>query len=218
MWELINIEKLTEEKFLNYYKLTYLSPNGKKVTWCMASRNGIEELVCKKREVKGDAVCIIPKVLIDGEPALIITKEYRLPVGDYVYGFPAGLIDEGENPLLAAARELKEEIGVTKFGNINVLSNACFNSEGLTDETTIVVEAEILKIDKQELQDEEDITYEIVKLKDIEEYIKDKKLGVKAAMYIPMIVREYKLLKKNMELEKQLEELTKKNNLKRINY
>ena len=35
-----------------------------------------------------------------------------MSVGDYVYNFPAGLIDEGETPEVAAKRELKEETGL----------------------------------------------------------------------------------------------------------
>jgi 8-oxo-dGTP pyrophosphatase MutT (NUDIX family) len=34
-----------------------------------------------------------------GEPArLVLVREYRVPVGGYVMGFPAGLIDPGGTP------------------------------------------------------------------------------------------------------------------------
>ena len=211
MWKLVGVEKLTNEKFLNYYKVTYLSPAGKEVSWCMASRNNLENLVCKTGKVEANCVCIIPKVMVDEEPALIITKEFRLPIGGYVYGFPAGVIDNGESPINAAIRELYEEVGATKVNNVKVLCGACLNSEGLTDESTITIEAEVLELKEPDLQDDEDIKYEIVKLKDMEEYIAGKNLGVRAGMYIPMMVREYERMQMYKELKEQNEALKQQN-------
>lgn len=215
MWKLIEVEKLTDEKFLNYYKLTYLTPEGKKVSWCMASRNNLDNLVCRTGEVTANCVCIIPRIMVDGEPAIIITKEYRLPIGGYVYGFPAGIIDPGESPVDSASRELHEEIGVTKVGNVRVLTGPCLNSEGLTDESTITIEVVVLEIGEQVLQDDEDIKYEIVKLSDLEEYLKGKNLSVRLGMYAPMAIREYELYQENKELRAENEELKKQQAKKR---
>lgn len=209
MWRLVNVEKLTDERFLNYFKVTYESPKGKTVSWCMASRNNIENLVCKTGKVEANCVCIIPRIKVDGEPALIITKEFRLPIGGYVYGFPAGVIDPGESPIDSAARELHEEIGVTKVGNIKVLSGACLNSEGLTDESTVTIEVDVKEIGEQVLQDDEDIQYEIVKLSELEEYIKGKNLSVRLGMYAPMAMREYELYSEIKELQEENEKLRK---------
>ena len=43
----------------------------------------------------------------DGD--ILVCKEFRYPLNDFCYEFPAGLIDEGETPEEAAIRELKEE-------------------------------------------------------------------------------------------------------------
>ena len=209
MWKLIGVEKLTNEKFLNFYKVTYLSPAGKEVSWSMASRNDLQNLSCKTGKISANCVCIIPRVMVDGEPALIITKEFRLPIGDYVYGFPAGIIDGGESPIDAAIRELHEEIGATKVDGVKILCGACLNSEGLTDESTITIEAEVLELKEADLQDDEDIDYEIVKLSDMEEYMKGKTFGVRSGLYIPMMVREYELMKKIKQVKEENEELRK---------
>ena len=208
--KLVKIQKLTNEKFLNLYNLIYQTDDGKLVTWTMSSRYDIEHLTCKSGDVKADCVCIIPKIIVNGEPCLIITKEFRLPVNNYVYGFPAGLIDGNETPELSAVRELGEEIGATKVGKVTRLTEACLNSEGLTDESTVTLEAEILELGNQNLQDEEDISYEIVKIKDLNKFLEGKILGAKLGVYAPVIVRNYELEKAIKYLKAENDKLKEK--------
>lgn len=57
---------------------------------------------------KGSAV-IVP-VFEDGTVALV--RQYRHAAGEYLLEVPAGSLEDGEDPLEAAKRELEEEIGV----------------------------------------------------------------------------------------------------------
>ena len=43
----------------------------------------------------------------------MLNREFRLAAGEFVYNFPAGLIEPGEDPAEAAGRELWEETGLT---------------------------------------------------------------------------------------------------------
>lgn len=42
---------------------------------------------------------------------VILLRQYRHAVGEYIWEIPAGTLEPGENPLEAAKRELAEEIG-----------------------------------------------------------------------------------------------------------
>lgn len=60
--------------------------------------------------------------------------------GDYVYEFPAGLIDAGESPLQAGIRELYEETGLHFTPRpAGAYSRPFFTSAGLTDESCAMV-------------------------------------------------------------------------------
>ncbi len=50
-------------------------------------------------------------LIVDAKKRILLVKQYRMPVGGYVWEIPAGKIDPGENALQAAKRELKEETG-----------------------------------------------------------------------------------------------------------
>jgi len=54
------------------------------------------------------SVCILP---VDREGTVYLVRQYRHPVGGFLLEAPAGMMDEGETPEYAAARELREEIG-----------------------------------------------------------------------------------------------------------
>lgn len=62
------------------------------------------------REVvtKPDTVSILA---VDGEDDVLLVRQYRYAIGDYSLEIPAGSVDEGETPVEAAVRELREETG-----------------------------------------------------------------------------------------------------------
>jgi len=88
---------------------------------------------------------------------IVVTREFRTPLGGYEYGFPAGLVDEGETVPLAAARELLEETGL-HVDKIVFGSPSLFSSAGMTDGAVqIVCVTAIGKVDTSGAEPDEDI-------------------------------------------------------------
>lgn len=56
-------------------------------------------------------VAIVVAITADGMVPLV--RQYKHGAGDIVTELPAGYMDEGEDPLMAAKRELREETGYT---------------------------------------------------------------------------------------------------------
>lgn len=48
---------------------------------------------------------------VDDKKRILLVRQYRLPADKYLWELPAGKLDEGENALQAARRELTEETG-----------------------------------------------------------------------------------------------------------
>lgn len=131
--KITRVEKLTDERHVNLYAAAF-EHNGHAGRWVYASRQ--EQPVAARR---GDAVLIVPLLHAPGEPPrLVLIKEFRVPLAAYSYTFPAGLLEEGEEPGEAARREMLEETGLT-VTNVKEVSPLLCSSAGLTDEAIYLV-------------------------------------------------------------------------------
>jgi ADP-ribose pyrophosphatase len=130
-----NANKLTDLKWLNMFDVAYVDQHGRRRSWQLASRSKAPKCMTGKYNLP-DAVVIVP--FHTAENKVVMTREYRVPLADYEYGFPAGLVDPGESVEQTARRELREETGltVTRFRKI---SAPVYSSAGLTDESVAMV-------------------------------------------------------------------------------
>jgi len=138
MFEIKQARKLTDEKWLNLFDVKYVAKTGEEKSWQMATRQ--KEPKCMTgRYDQPDAVVIVP--FHKAKDKLVITREYRVPLNDYEYGFPAGLIDEGESVEQATRRELREETGLN-LSRLIKMSPPIYSSAGMTDESVAMVYVE----------------------------------------------------------------------------
>jgi ADP-ribose pyrophosphatase len=123
-------------RWLNLFEAEFETCGGKLGTWAFASRStqptlGPDPLV-------PNAVVIVPLWRSGDETRLVVVREFRIPLGDYEYGFPAGLKDDDESVVEAAARELREETGLELTRVVRV-SPAVVSSAGMSDEAVRIV-------------------------------------------------------------------------------
>lgn len=78
------------------------------------------------------AACIIPMLDTPGGPGVVMVRNDRVTIGDFLLELPAGGIDAGEDPAVAAARELEEETGY-RAATVEPLARF-YTTPGLTDE------------------------------------------------------------------------------------
>lgn len=193
MKKLVKIEKLTNNKWLNLFVAKYVTESGGNYNYFFASRRSLEDLSARKRE-KVDAVRILPYLKENGKTYVVLIKEFRHAINDYIYSTPAGLIDEGENSTQAAVRELGEEIGASVVKIQRVL-NPGYSSAGLTDECIECFEAEVKLDKKQKLDASEDISYFKIEVEKLPEFIKKNKFGLQSALMLRCFYFENELFK-----------------------
>ena len=130
-------KKLTNSKFLNMYEIEATRKDGTTFPYLVASRAKTEtDLMAVSGKRKADAVAIFG--MYDNK--LVLIKQFRYPVGDYIYELPAGLVDAGEDALTAAKREMFEETGLEFIPDETPWNiNPWLSSPGMTDETCAVV-------------------------------------------------------------------------------
>ncbi len=130
------IEKKTSNRFLNFYELEAIHRDGSRSPYYMASRNpDPATLKAVTHHNKPDGV-ILYGVYGESRDRVVLIRQYRYPIGGFVYEFPAGLVEEGEDLLQSGIREMFEETGLV-FTPVEAGSRSkpFFMTVGMTDES-----------------------------------------------------------------------------------
>ncbi len=130
------IKKLSEGKFISRYDIEYETEDGYPKTYEIISRS---KDIASYEQLQGDKpdAVVLMMTTPDGE-RILINREFRMAVGMWVYNFPAGLIDEGETPEQAAARELREETGLELI-SIDDMIGLSYSAVGFSNEMNVCV-------------------------------------------------------------------------------
>ena len=158
-----SLKKLTNRHWLNLFEVVYHRGDKTEKKWMMCSRKNNPV----KHADKADAVYIVAVVKSKDGNRLVVTREFRVPIWDYEYGFAAGLIEDGASIEETVKKELKEETGMDLV-EIKHISPPVYSSAGMTDESCVMVFAEVTgSISNEYLQDNEDIETFLFDIEDI---------------------------------------------------
>lgn len=97
---------------------------------------------------------------------VILIKQYRHPIEEFIWELPGGFIDENESSEKAMARELLEETGY-EFKEIQYLATVAGNPGVLNNFTGLYLATGGEKIATQQLDDNEEIEIKLFTLQEV---------------------------------------------------
>ena len=143
-------------------------------------------------ELKADGVVIYAVYRPEPEK-LVVIRQFRYPVNQYIYELPAGLVDVGETAQEAAVREMREETGLVFLPFTDYpqeLTRPFIQNQGMSDECDITVfgwaDGEICQ-DKEE--DTEDIQVILADKTEVRRILQQELVSVRGAYLMTAFLR-----------------------------
>lgn len=154
MWKIKNTERILDSEFVKVDKDDVILPRGREIS-------DFYKVTIK------DCTAI---VAITEDNHIILKKEYRHCYGEELVEIPAGVLEDGEDPLETAKRELEEETGY-RSSKWTYLGKTVESSAKLTNYMYIYLAEDCEKAISQKLDYGEDIEVIEVSLNDAVEMI-----------------------------------------------
>lgn len=110
-------------------------------------------------------------ILCEKEGKILLVKQFRYPYKEELWEIPAGKLNEGEDPIETAIRELKEEGGVIASSVEKMFE--VYPSPGYTDEIIRIYRASGIKEDVQSLDEDEFLRAEWFDKRTLKQMIKN---------------------------------------------
>lgn len=183
-----NLTLLAETKFLSLVDAEYENKKGTTKHWIIASRKDFKTLKNQYfNEVKEKIDAVVIMALHKELKKLVLIKQFRVPLNDYVYELPAGLVDEDELMEQAVKRELREETGLNLLEiDYNKTKNGVYISAGMTDESVALVYCSCEgTVSNKYLEADEDIETLLISQEEAKEILRETtKMDIKVYMLL----------------------------------
>ena len=177
----LNIKKLHEGKFIDRYDAQYELEDGSIKNYELISRNRNLQRQDDLPAKNPDAVVII--ATDESGERILISREFRMAVGEWVYNFPAGIIEPGEKIEDAAVRELSEETGLELY-EMNDFIPLSYSAVGFSNESNVCIVGKARGEFKKSSSLEEEIVPGFFTKKEISEMLKTERFSVRCQTYL----------------------------------
>ena len=193
MGKIHDVEKLTDNRFVNLYHVKATSVHDTPVNYYVASRaRSIEQMKLKTGKNTPDGV-IIYSVYGEKRDRVVLVKQYRYTLGDYIYEFPAGLVEPGEDFRDGAVRELYEETGL-KLEPLPVnpaYERPFFTTVGMTDESCAAVYGYASgEISTQAQEDTEEIEVVLADREEVKRILREENVAIMCAYMLMHFLKD----------------------------
>ncbi len=182
----LSVEKVSEIdklSYLNTFHIEYKTKSGKDRVWELVSRQSKSRL--ENEIFSGQSYTDGAMIFATDETGdkVVILREFRVSAGQYVYMFPAGLIEEGESIEKASVREFKEETGMTLMPEY--IERERYVSVGIINERVNIVYGKFGGLPSKAFQeDNEDAEILIIGRSEALDILNNEEVSIRTAMLL----------------------------------
>ena len=193
MGKINSIKKQTDNRYVNLYNVKATSVHNTPVNYFVASRaKDVDSLKITTRRNDPDGV-IIYAIYGEAHDKVVLIRQYRYTLGDYIYEFPAGLVELDENYHEGAIRELYEETGLS-LSPIQVpdaYQKPYFTTVGMTDESCATVYGYASgAISTKAQEDTEEIEVVLADRQEVKRILKEEKVAIMTAYMLMHFLKD----------------------------
>ena len=183
MPEIKQATRKTENPYVNLYELETKDRVGHDKHYYVASRaKTAEDLKLSTHNEKPDGVIIYG--LTPEKDKVLLVRQYRYSLDEYIYEFPAGLVETGEAMTDAAVREFHEETGLhlKVIPADDMYTKPRFTTVGMTDEACGMVYGYASGVpDNRFEESSEDIQVVLADKKEVRRILKEENVAMMCA-------------------------------------
>ena len=193
MGKINSIKKQTDNRYVNLYNVKATSVHDTPVNYFVASRaKDVDSLKITTQRNDPDGV-IIYAIYGEAHDKVVLIRQYRYTLGDYIYEFPAGLVEPDENYHEGAIRELYEETGLS-LSPIQVpdaYQKPYFTTVGMTDESCATVYGYASgAISTKAQEDTEEIEVVLADRQEVKRILKEEKVAIMTAYMLMHFLKD----------------------------
>ena len=194
MGKINKVSKQTTNPYLNLYDLDVVNKVGREDHYYVASRAKTEDdLKLSHIENNDPDGVAIYSLYGEKKDKVVLVRQYRYTLGDYIYEFPAGLVEPGEDFHEGAVREMYEETGL-KLEPLKVdpaFEKPYFTTVGMTDESCATVYGYASgEISKAAQEDSEEIEIVLADRTEVKRILKEERVAIMCAYMLMHFLKD----------------------------
>lgn len=193
MGKIRKIEQATHNRFVNLYNLEIENRVGKTGEYYVASRaKTMDQLELSTKKQSPDGV-IIYSLYGEKRDRVVLIRQYRYAIDNYIYEFPAGLVEPGEDYHDSAVREMREETGLLlhPLKVDTIYEKPYYTTIGMTDEccTTVYGYADG-EVSADALEDGEEIEVVFADRDEVRRILREERVAVVCSYMLMHFLRD----------------------------
>lgn len=193
MGKIDDVKKLTDNPFVNLYHVKATSIHNTPVNYFVASRaKDVDGLKMVTKKNKPDGV-IIYSLYGEKKDKVVLIRQYRYTLGGYIYEFPAGLVEPGEDYQQGAVREMYEETGLSlqPIPVAEAFQKPYFTTIGMTDESCATVYGYASgQISEKALEASEEIQVVLADREEVRRILKEENVAIMCAYMLMHFLKD----------------------------